>query len=137
MSVVLVTGGAGYIGSHAVKALRERGETVVVYDNFSQGHRAAAARASALVEGDIHDTARLKATIEAHRPDAVMHFAAWLSVGDSVKNPVGYYHNNVTGALSGSPTRYSEMRSAALCAAGAVHVTVSGWVRDEKELLFS
>jgi UDP-glucose-4-epimerase GalE len=100
VSVVLVTGGAGYIGSHAVKALRARGETVVVYDNFSQGHRAAAARASALVEGDIHDTARLKATIEAHRPDTVMHFAAWLSVGDSVKDPVGYYHNNVTGALS-------------------------------------
>jgi UDP-glucose-4-epimerase GalE len=100
VSVVLVTGGAGYIGSHAVKALRERGATVVVYDNFSQGHRAAAARASALVEGDIHDTALLKATIEAHRPDTVMHFAAWLSVGDSVKDPVGYYRNNVTGALS-------------------------------------
>jgi UDP-glucose-4-epimerase GalE len=100
VSVVLVTGGAGYIGSHAVKALRARGETVVVYDNLSQGHRAATANASVLVDGDIHDTARLKAAIEAHRPDAVMHFAAWLSVGDSVKDPVGYYHNNVTGALS-------------------------------------
>ena len=100
MSVVLVTGGAGYIGSHAVKALRARGETVVVFDNLSQGHRAATAPASVLVEGDIHDTARLKAAIETYRPDAVMHFAAWLSVGDSVKDPVGYYHNNVTGALS-------------------------------------
>jgi UDP-glucose-4-epimerase GalE len=100
VSVVLVTGGAGYIGSHAVKALRARGETVVVFDNLSQGHRAATAHASVLVEGDIHDTPRLKATIEAYRPDTVMHFAAWLSVGDSVKDPVGYYHNNVTGALS-------------------------------------
>ena len=60
----------------------------------------AAARASAIVEGDIHDTARLKAAIETHEVDAVMHFAAWLSVGDSVKDPAGYYRNNVVGALS-------------------------------------
>jgi UDP-glucose 4-epimerase len=100
VSTVLVTGGAGYIGSHAVKALRARGETVVVFDNLSQGHRAATAPASVLVEGDIHDTTRLKAAIEAYKPDAVMHFAASLSVGDSVRDPVGYYHNNVTGALS-------------------------------------
>jgi UDP-glucose 4-epimerase len=100
VSAVLVTGGAGYIGSHAVKALRARGETVVVYDNFAQGHRQAAARASQVVEGDIHDTARLRSTIETHAVDAVMHFAAWLSVGDSVKDPVGYYRNNVVGALS-------------------------------------
>ena len=100
MSVVLVTGGAGYIGSHVVKALRARGETVVVYDNFAQGHRPAAARASAVVEGDIHDTARLRGALEAHKVDAVMHFAAWLSVGDSVRDPIGYYRNNVVGALS-------------------------------------
>jgi UDP-glucose-4-epimerase GalE len=100
MSVVLVTGGAGYIGSHAVKALAARGETVIVYDNFSQGHREATARAAGIVDADIHDTARLIATIEAHGVDSVMHFAAWLSVGDSVKDPAGYYHNNVVGALS-------------------------------------
>jgi UDP-glucose 4-epimerase len=95
-----VTGGAGYIGSHAVKTLRARGETVIVYDNFSQGHRPAAAQANAIVEGDIHDTARLVGAIRTHQADAVMHFAAWLSVGDSVKDPIGYYRNNVTGALS-------------------------------------
>jgi UDP-glucose-4-epimerase GalE len=95
-----VTGGAGYIGSHAVKTLRTRGETVIVYDNFSQGHRPAAAYASAIVEGDIHETARLADAIRTHKADAVMHFAAWLSVGDSVKDPIGYYRNNVTGALS-------------------------------------
>jgi len=100
MSVVLVTGGAGYIGSHAVKALAARGETVIVYDNFSQGHREAAAHSSVVVEADIQDTGRLIATIEAHGVDSVMHFAAWLSVGDSVKDPAGYYRNNVVGALS-------------------------------------
>jgi UDP-glucose 4-epimerase len=99
-SAVLVTGGAGYIGSHAVKALRARGETVVVYDNFSQGHREATRNASAVVEGDIHDTTRLRDAIATHRIGAVMHFAAWLSVGDSVRDPAGYYRNNVVGALA-------------------------------------
>ena len=100
MSAVLVTGGAGYIGSHAVKALRARGETVIVYDNFSQGHRPATKNASAVVEGDIQDAAKLAAVLKTHKVDAVMHFAAWLSVGDSVKDPIGYYRNNVSGALS-------------------------------------
>ncbi len=100
MSTVLVTGGAGYIGSHASKALGARGDSVIVYDNFSQGHRAATGHAAVVVEGDIQDTAKLVATIEAHDVDAVMHFAAWLSVGDSVKEPAGYYRNNVGGALS-------------------------------------
>jgi len=100
MSSVLVTGGAGYIGSHAVKALRAQGARVVVYDNLSAGHRAATQHASAVVVGDIQDTARLRATIREHDVDAVMHFAAWLSVGDSVRNPAGYYRNNVGGALA-------------------------------------
>jgi UDP-glucose 4-epimerase len=97
---VLVTGGAGYIGSHAVKALHDQGTRVVVYDNLSAGHRAATRHASAVVSGDIHDTAQLRAAIREHQVDAVMHFAAWLSVGDSVKDPAGYYRNNVVGALS-------------------------------------
>ncbi len=99
---VLVTGGAGYVGSHAVKALRTGGSHVVVYDNLSAGHRAAAdaAGASAFVDGNIHDTARIREAIREHRIDAVMHFAAWLSVSDSVRDPAGYYRNNVMGALS-------------------------------------
>jgi len=98
---VVVTGGAGYIGSHAVKALRARGETVVIYDSLVAGHREAAKRAGAPLEvGDIHDTERLCAVIAGAGADAVMHFAAWLSVGDSVRDPIGYYRNNVTGALS-------------------------------------
>lgn len=100
MNSVLVTGGAGYIGSHAVKALAQAGVRVVVFDNMSAGHREATARAAAVVDGDIHDTARLRTAIREHGVDAVMHFAAWLSVGDSVRDPAGYYRNNVVGALS-------------------------------------
>jgi UDP-glucose-4-epimerase GalE len=108
MSRVLVTGGAGYIGSHAVKALLAADHEVVVYDNLSAGHRAAVHAIAAghpagrmtLVEGDIRDTARVTAALRESRADAVMHFAAWLSVGDSVRDPVGYYDNNVRGALS-------------------------------------
>jgi len=96
---VLVTGGAGYIGSHAVKALRQQGGHVIVFDNFSAGHREAVANASATIEGDIHDVAALRTAIRQHHIDAVMHFAAWLSVGESVRNPAGYYENNVVGAL--------------------------------------
>ena len=101
MSTVVVTGGAGYIGSHAVKTLRAAGAEVVIYDNLSAGHRAAARAAGAPLEiGDIHDVDRLTGVLRAARADAVMHFAAWLSVGDSVRDPLGYYHNNVSGALA-------------------------------------
>ncbi|MBA3298043.1 MAG: UDP-glucose 4-epimerase GalE [Acidobacteria bacterium] len=99
MRCVLVIGGAGYIGSHAVKALRARGADVIVYDNLSIGHRSAARFASTFVEGDLHDGPRLREAIRRHGVDAVMHFAAWASVGDSVRDPVGYYRNNVTGTL--------------------------------------
>jgi UDP-glucose 4-epimerase len=98
---VLVTGGAGYIGSHTVKALRSRGADVVILDDLSAGHRAAAKALHApLEEGSITDTARVLDVMKAHEVDAVMHFAAWLSVSDSVKDPIGYYQNNVAGALS-------------------------------------
>jgi UDP-glucose-4-epimerase GalE len=108
MRTVLVTGGAGYVGSHAVRVLAGAGADVVVYDNLSAGHREAVDRLAAahperriaLVEGDIADTARVRETIAAHRVGAVMHFAAWLSVGASVTDPFGYYRNNVAGTLS-------------------------------------
>jgi UDP-glucose 4-epimerase len=100
MGTVLVIGGAGYIGSHAVKALRSRTMDAIVYDNLSAGHRSAARFATALVDADIHDTRRLRDTIRRHDVDAVMHFAAWASVGDSVRDPIGYYHTNVMGTLS-------------------------------------
>ena len=98
---VLVAGGAGYIGSHAVKALRAAGEEVVIFDDLSAGHREAARHAGAPLEtGDIRDTARVVEIMRAHEVKAVMHFAALLSVGESVKDPAGYYDNNVTGTLS-------------------------------------
>jgi UDP-glucose-4-epimerase GalE len=100
VSAVLITGGAGYIGSHAAKALRTRAEQVVIYDDFSAGHLAATRGAATVIEGSIHDTDRLRAALTEHGVEAVMHFAAWLSVSDSVANPTGYYRNNVVGALS-------------------------------------
>jgi UDP-glucose-4-epimerase GalE len=96
---VLVTGGAGYIGSHAAKALHQAGYRVVVFDNLMAGHRAAA-RYGDLVEGDICDTALVRETLRRHEISAVMHFAAFLDVGESVREPVRYYQNNVGGALS-------------------------------------
>lgn len=100
MARVLVSGGAGYIGSHAVRALAEAGHTVVVLDNLSAGHRAAVPADVPLVAADMHDTDRVAEALGAHGIDAVMHFAAWLDVGASVAEPLGYYDNNVTGTLS-------------------------------------
>jgi UDP-glucose-4-epimerase GalE len=96
--VVLVTGGAGYIGSHAVKALRRAGYNAVIYDDLSAGHRDAALGAP-LIQGDIGDVAAVRRALRETGATAVMHFAAWLSVPDSVRDPVGYYRNNVTGTL--------------------------------------
>lgn len=95
---MLVTGGAGYIGSHAAKALRDAGYTVVVFDNLVAGHRAAV-RYGELIEGDVTDAAEVQRALERHRIGAVMHFAAFLDVGESVSDPVRYYRNNVGGAL--------------------------------------
>ena len=99
MSTVLVTGGAGYIGSHAVKALRAAGHAVVVYDDLSAGHRAAV-RGVPLVEGDVRDAARLEAALRRHGASAVMHFAGLLSGEESVREPARYYDHNVRGGLS-------------------------------------
>jgi UDP-glucose-4-epimerase GalE len=99
LPVVLVTGGAGYIGSHAAKALRLAGHGVVIYDNFSAGHRGAALGAP-VIEGDIGDVDAVRRAIRDSGAAAVMHFAAWLSVPDSVRDPGGYYRNNVSGTLA-------------------------------------
>jgi UDP-glucose-4-epimerase GalE len=93
-----VTGGAGYIGSHAAKALRLAGYRVVIYDNLSAGHREAALGVP-LIEGDIRDVDAVRRALRESGATAVMHFAAWLIVSDSVSDPIGYYRNNVLGTL--------------------------------------
>ena len=93
---ILVTGGAGYVGSHAVRVLRNAGHEVWVYDNLIYGHRAAVAGVP-LIEGDLHDRAKLEPLLRKERIDAVMHFAAFALVGESVANPAMYYGNNVVG----------------------------------------
>jgi UDP-glucose-4-epimerase GalE len=95
---VLVTGGAGYIGSHAAKALRRAGYRTVIYDNLSAGHREATLGAP-LIVGDIRDVDAVRRALRDSGATSVMHFAAWLIVSDSVGDPVGYYRNNVTGTL--------------------------------------
>lgn len=96
---VLVTGGAGYIGSHTCKALAAHGIEPVTYDNLVTGHREAV-RWGPLIEGDILDGESLAATLLAYRPEAVIHFAAFAYVGESVADPAKYYLNNVAGTLS-------------------------------------
>jgi UDP-glucose 4-epimerase len=96
---VLVTGGAGYIGSHVVEELRKTGFTPIVYDNLSTGHAAAVSEDVQLVEGDIHNIEFLKHVMDRFEIDAVMHFAASSLVGESMTNPAKYYFNNVEGTL--------------------------------------
>ena len=95
---VLVTGGAGYIGSHAAKALRRAGHSVVIYDNLSAGHREAALGAP-LIQGETGDCAAVRQAIRDSSATAVMHFAASLDVAASLRDPAGYYRNNVVGTL--------------------------------------
>lgn len=96
---ILVTGGAGYIGSHACKALQRAGYRPVTYDNLSRGYRDAV-RWGPLVEGDLADRARLDWALAEYRAEAVMHFAAYAYVEESVLDPALYYRNNLLGTLS-------------------------------------
>ncbi|MDK4716525.1 UDP-glucose 4-epimerase GalE [Rhizobium sp. CNPSo 4039] len=98
MRTVLVTGGAGYIGSHCCKAFAEAGWSVVTYDNLSRGWRDAV-KWGPLVEGDIADAETVAATLRQYRPDVVAHFAAYAYVGESVEFPELYYRNNTFGTL--------------------------------------
>lgn len=97
---ILVTGGAGYIGSHTVKALLAEGHNVVVIDNLSRGHRAAVPEEIPFYVVDIHDIDRVQHIMEDMSIDAVMHFAAHSQVGESMENPTIYYDNNVVGSYS-------------------------------------
>lgn len=96
---ILVTGGAGYIGSHTVRELIDDGRNVIVYDDLSRGHRQSV-KDVPLIEGDLSDYERLKETMLDYDIHSVIHFAADSQVGESMANPEKYYYNNVVGTLS-------------------------------------
>ncbi len=95
---ILVTGGAGYIGSHTVRLLLAHGHDVLVFDNLSQGHREAVPKGR-LIVGDLGETAQLDHVLVVNRIEAVVHFAASALVGESVSNPMKYYQNNLVNGL--------------------------------------
>ncbi len=96
---ILVTGGAGYIGSHVVKALGEAGHDLVIYDNLSTGHEWALLHGR-LVRGDLADRPFITETLKGFQPEAVIHFAASIQVEESVREPLAYYRNNVINTLN-------------------------------------
>jgi UDP-glucose 4-epimerase len=96
--VILIVGGAGFIGSHVNKMLNKAGYKTVVLDNLSKGRREAVAYGT-FIEGDLGNTQTLEALFKKHSVDAVMHFAAFIDVGESVANPLKYYENNVVNTL--------------------------------------
>lgn len=96
---VLVTGGAGYIGSHVVEQLLERGHHVVVFDNLSKGHRAAVHQDAVFIQGDLLDKTAVAAAFAAHRFDGIMHFASHIEVGESMRLPFRFFYDNYVGLL--------------------------------------
>jgi UDP-arabinose 4-epimerase len=118
---ILVTGGAGYIGSHCAKAAAESGFAPIVYDNLSTGH-ADFVQWGPLIVGDIHDDAKVTSVIREHNVQAVMHFAAFSAVGESVADPQKYYVNNVGGTLALlRAMRHAECNKLVFSSTGAVY----------------
>jgi UDP-glucose 4-epimerase len=97
---ILVTGGAGYIGSVSTELLLDEGHEVVVFDNFERGHREAVDERASVVEGDLRDDDHIRAAMLSAKPDAVMHFAAYALVGESMERPEVYFRNNVRGGIN-------------------------------------
>ena len=99
MKNILIPGGAGFIGSHTVLALNDAGYRTIVFDNLSNGHRDAVITGD-FIGGDIRDSEKLASVFKSHDIDAVIHFAAFIEAGESVKRPLTFYDNNVSGSLS-------------------------------------
>ncbi len=100
MKTILVVGGAGYIGSHQVRFLLDKGCKVIVFDNLSYGHKECVDPRALFVKGDLLSLDDLQKLFSAHKIDAVMHFAGFIAVGESVQQPAKYYENNVAGSLN-------------------------------------
>ncbi len=98
--IIFVTGGAGYIGSVTAAELLKAGHRVIVYDSLIHGYRAAVPKEAAFVPGDILDRAALDSALEQHRPEAVVHFAAFIEPGESMRDPGKFFHNNVVGSFT-------------------------------------
>ncbi|WP_018702979.1 UDP-glucose 4-epimerase GalE [Anaeromusa acidaminophila] len=125
---VLVTGGAGYIGSHVVRALLQAGHETVVYDNLSTGHRQAVAAGVPFYEEDIRSTERLTEVLLAERIEAVIHFAASSLVGESMQEPQEYYDNNIGGTLSLlSAMRQAHVENLVFSSTAAVYGEPEDW----------
>src|SRR5689334_15600126 len=97
---ILVVGGAGYIGSVCAELLLDEGHTVSIFDNLSEGHRAAIDGRAEFTEGDLQDRRLIEQLVSKQNPDAVMHFAANALVGESMQNPSKYFRNNVANGLN-------------------------------------
>jgi UDP-glucose 4-epimerase len=97
---ILVTGGAGYIGSICTELLLDEGNDVAILDNLSEGHRRAIDPRAEFFEGDLSDVAKIRSTIAQSKPDAVMHFAASALVAESMRDPSKYFRNNIAGGLN-------------------------------------
>jgi UDP-glucose 4-epimerase len=97
---VIVTGGAGYIGATTVQSLLDSGHEVVVYDNLAKGHAEAVPAGVKLIKGDVADRERLDSIFREHRPEAVLHFAAWIEAGESMQAPEKYFRNNSASTLT-------------------------------------
>ncbi len=96
---IFITGGAGYVGSHCAKLLRESGHQLLIYDNLSAGHKQAVPE-DELIVGDLGDKEKIRSTMSEFNPEAVVHFAASAAVGESVEKPLFYYRNNVINTVN-------------------------------------
>ena len=104
---ILVTGGAGYIGSVVTEELLHAGHQVVVYDNLLEGHREAVAAEATLIQADLLDDEALRSTLKTHRIEAVVHMAAFSSVAESCEQPEKYHRNNVVAGADGRSRKQS------------------------------